>query len=144
MTLAPGLPSDFWGEAAMPSASRPTILVVDDDEAVRRAFSAILAEGNYTVQTAADGREALEIAERTPPDLVISDLIMPNLDGWEVVVALRRQGIRVPVILISGHTRQATTPGVRFLPKPIDVDQLLASVAESLAENGRDGTLPSV
>jgi CheY-like chemotaxis protein len=120
------------------------ILVVDDDEAVRRALSDILAEGDYTVQTAASGREALDIAERVPPALVITDLIMPNLDGWEVVVALRQQGIRVPVILISGHTHQATTPAVRFLPKPIDVDQLLATVAESLSENVGNSALPSV
>lgn len=126
----------------MPHGSRPTILVVDDDEAVRRALSTILAEGDYTVQTAAGGREALEVAERDRPDLVITDLIMPNLDGWEVVVALRQQGVHVPVILISGHTRQATTPAVRFLAKPIDADQLLATVAEALADNVGDGELP--
>ena len=128
----------------MPPASRPTILVVDDDEAVCRALSAILADGDYAVQTVAGGREALEATERDRPDLVITDLIMPNLDGWEVVVALRQQGIRVPVILISGHTRQATTPAVRLLAKPIDADQLLATVAEALADNVRSDEFSSI
>lgn len=116
----------------MQHASKQLILVVDDDEGIRRALAAILEDGDYLTQTARNGREALEYAERDRPDLVITDLIMPSVDGWEVVVQLRERGVHVPVIMISGHAQRATNPSVRFLPKPIDGDRLLEMVDELL------------
>lgn len=118
------------------------VLVVDDDADVRRILASILADGGYAVRTAAGGREALELAERERPHLVITDLIMPSLDGWEVIVELRQRGVRVPVILISGHAQPAKDPAVRFLAKPIDVDVLLATVADVLANGDRGGQSP--
>ena len=83
-----------------PSGRR--ILVVDDDLAILEALELLLG-GRYDVLTATDGREALRLIQDRSVDLVVSDVLMPLLAGEELVEAARRAGVRIPVILISGH-----------------------------------------
>jgi DNA-binding response OmpR family regulator len=78
------------------------ILVVDDDVAILEAL-AVLLDGRYDVLTATDGREALRLIEDHSVDLVVSDVLMPLVAGEELVEVARREGVRIPVILISGH-----------------------------------------
>ncbi len=79
------------------------ILVVDDDERIRRVSEVVLADGGYEVRTAADGFEGLALMRKAMPDLVISDLKMPNMSGFEFLSVVRRRFPNIPVIAISGE-----------------------------------------
>ncbi len=78
------------------------ILVVDDDEHIRQVSEAVLAP-RYEVRTAADGFEGLALMRKALPDLVISDLKMPNMSGFEFLSVVRRRFPNIPVIAISGE-----------------------------------------
>src|SRR2546430_17063339 len=113
------------------------ILVVDDDRQLLRALRINLTARGYDVQLAPDGVTALALAARQPPDLVIVDLGLPDMDGVEVV-----QGIRgwstVPVIVLSARHLEQTkvhTPdagAINYIIKPIGMDELLAPVMSPL------------
>ena len=116
------------------------ILVVEDEEAIRRAAKRALERGGYTVRVAADGEEALEILRTsdTPFDLVLSDLVMPKLGGRQLYDALRRDGITVPFLFTSGYSPQAVhqkveLPEGRLLHKPWTVKELLARVRDAIS-----------
>ena len=122
-----------------PAATRAgeRILVVDDDDQLRRALRINLNARGYQVATAADGRTALEIAGRTPPDLVIVDLGLPDLDGVDVVRGLRGW-TTTPVIVLSARDAQATKVAALdagaddYVTKPFGMDELLARVRAAL------------
>ena len=94
-------------------------------------MAAILADAGYTVQTAADGHIALEILDVTPPDLVITDIMMPDLDGWALLDHARERSPNLPVILMSAgdwiRARHAIPiPDLAvFLAKPFAIEDLL-------------------
>jgi two-component system response regulator MprA len=108
------------------------ILVVDDDKDVRRMIADVLGLGGYDVATAADGVEALAAVAADPPDCVVLDVMMPNLDGYGVLAELRTgDGPHLPVVMLTAHADdsqawKAWTEGVDyFLAKPFDADELL-------------------
>jgi UDP-3-O-acyl N-acetylglucosamine deacetylase len=115
-----------------------TILVVDDEEKIRRAVRGVLTDEGFTVAEAADGRHALDLIERAPPRLAIVDIWMPELDGIQLVSAIRERAPRLPVIVISGHgnvetaMRVAQLGAFHFLEKPFSIDSLLLSVSRAL------------
>ena len=111
----------------------PTVLVVDDEPAIREVVATLLEEEGYAVCRAADGREALLVVEEHAVDLVVSDIRMPKLDGAMLVRELRRQGHGVPVVLMSAVYADVDLPGVRFVPKPFELDHLLVAVEKALA-----------
>jgi CheY-like chemotaxis protein len=78
------------------------ILVVDDDERIRQVSDAILSHCGYEVRTAEDGFDALALMRKALPDLIISDLKMPNMSGFELLSVVRRRFPQIPVIAISG------------------------------------------
>ncbi len=86
------------------------VLVVDDDEAIRRVAEAVLAHGGYEVRTAADGFEGLALMRKALPDLIIADLKMPNMSGFEFLSVVRRRFPDIPVIAISGEFVGKPTP----------------------------------
>jgi CheY-like chemotaxis protein len=124
-----------------------TIMVVDDYEDMRRVTHFALESLGYRVVEAASGEEAVELAQAETPDLIIMDLSMPNLDGFEAIHRIRRLlGLRdVPVIAFSAHTAQevrddALAAGCReFLPKPVDLEVLKAAVERSLRCGASEG-----
>jgi two-component system response regulator MprA len=79
------------------------ILVVDDEPAVRRALERALRLDNYEVQLAADGEQALDALADQPADAVILDILMPKLDGLEVVRRMRKAGDRTPVLMLTAR-----------------------------------------
>src|SRR5687767_9519233 len=93
------------------------ILFVDDEEQIRRLLSSFLTRRGYQVQTAVDGQEALDLLESYTPDLVITDVNMPNIDGVELTRRLR------------GHQRLGTIP-IIMLSAKVQTDELLAGYAE--------------
>ena len=122
-----------------------TILVAEDEVAIRRATKRALESHGYTVLLAEDGEHALELyhAHESEVDLVMSDMVMPGLNGGEVLDALRRSGKGPKVILISGYSaRDARNSGafradVPFLEKPWSVSDLLLCVRGVLDQQTR-------
>jgi CheY-like chemotaxis protein len=109
-----------------------TVLVVDDESAIREIVATLLEDEGYLVRHAQDGVEALATIGDHTIDLVVSDIVMPRLDGASLVRKLRHQGHRIPVILMSAVYADVDLPGVRFVPKPFEVDRLLGTVASAL------------
>ncbi len=108
-----------------------TILVVDDEQAIVFMIAELLEDEGYAVRPFFDSRMALDSVDREVPDLVVSDVMMPGIDGIAIAVALRRRGI--PVILMSAVVGHRTVPGVPFIPKPFDLDCFLDVVTHALA-----------
>jgi two-component system KDP operon response regulator KdpE len=125
------------------------ILVVDDDDQLRRALRINLAARRYEVQTAADATSALAIAGRTPPDLAIVDLGLPDLDGVEVVRGLRGW-TRIPIIVLSARDAQATKVAALdagaddYVTKPFGMDELLARIRAALRRAAPEPGAPAV
>ncbi|MCR4340445.1 MAG: PAS domain S-box protein [Gemmatimonadaceae bacterium] len=127
-----------------PEAGRrsETILVVEDEEAVRRAVRRILVKKGYTVIEAADGNEALKVMGSHPNiDLLLTDLVMPGMGGSELVRVLREQNRRVLTLYMSGYTKDAVMraeldPDIMVLEKPFTQGELAAKVREVLDRSG--------
>lgn len=119
----------------------PSILVVDDDPAIRRTLAAELKAEGYAVSEAADGREALASFAREEPDLVLTDLAMPVSDGFDVVSGVRRAG-PTPVLVLSvrgadGDKIRALDLGADdYVTKPFSLPELLARVRAHLRRSG--------
>jgi CheY-like chemotaxis protein len=108
--------------------TRPSVLIADDDEAIRQVISEVLRGEGYDVVCAANGAQALsELYKERQPDLVLLDLMMPVMSGWEVLELLQssEELSRIPVVVMSAMT----APGVcEHLDKPIDLVRLLDTV----------------
>ena len=109
-----------------------TVLVVDDEPAIREIVATLLEDEGYLVRHAKDGVEALSAIADDTFDLVVSDVVMPRLDGASLVRKLRRRGHLMPVVLMSAVYADVDLPGVRFVPKPFEIDRLLGTVASAL------------
>jgi two-component system response regulator PrrA len=83
-------------------ASRPLILLIDDDEDFRETTRTMLSRLGYTVETAADGDAALDALERELPAIVLLDIFMPGMDGFAFLTRLRESAVYVPVLVTSG------------------------------------------
>ena len=109
-------------------AAKKKILVVEDNEDNREIFVYRLQQLGFEVLVASNGKEAIEIASRTKPDLIFMDLRMPVMDGWEATKVLRQTewGRDLPVVAVTAHAmeedkRKALNAGCNdFIPKPVD------------------------
>lgn len=117
------------------------ILVIDDDPQVRVVLRRMLEYSGYEVAEAADGAQGMQEFRANPADLVITDILMPEQEGIETIIALRREHKGLPVIAISGggaiaadeHLTAAGMLGAaRTLAKPFTREQILAAVKELL------------
>lgn len=112
------------------------ILVVDDDESIRDLLRMHLTSAGYEVQVAADAIAAGYIVLRAPPDLIITDVSMPHMDGFEFVAALKADTSlpRIPVIFLTsmedGDSRGRELGAVGYVTKPVRADRLLSLVAQ--------------
>jgi CheY-like chemotaxis protein len=110
------------------------VLLVDDEPGILETLSQILADEGYIVVSAPEGEAALEIADVFPPDVVVTDLRLPGLDGIATVARIRRHLPKVDAVLISGYLSStlrlaAVRVGFRaILEKPVNVRQLLAAL----------------
>ncbi|HEY5098591.1 MAG TPA: response regulator [Gaiellaceae bacterium] len=113
--------------------SGPLVLLVDDDEHVRELVRINLEFEGYTVREAADANEGLAAIDEAKPDLVLLDVMMPQVDGWEMLTRMQeRYGVgAIPVVMFSGKVdeqaeEQATSRGAQgFVGKPFDLQQLV-------------------
>jgi DNA-binding NtrC family response regulator len=122
---------------------KPAILVVDDEEDGRLALQTILTNWGYEVEVAGDGQEAVKKASLCRPALVITDLVMPDLDGMGLMGVLQSELPRVPVIILTGFaTVDGAVAAMRqgaydYLTKPVDMDRLRILVEKAL-DKGKD------
>jgi excisionase family DNA binding protein len=135
------------GTAPAPAASpraaneRPRILVVDDESSIRDLLAKTLSLSDYDVDTAPDGRAALERMRLYVYDLLIVDLKMPGIDGLTVIREAKRLKSDIPVIVITGFSTEsaaieALNLGVTsYLTKPFRVPQVLAAAAKAIGDN---------
>lgn len=120
------------------------VLVVDDDPAILRTMVINLRARDYDVETAGDGRSALQIVDERMPDVIILDLGLPDLDGVAVLKRLRAQW-SVPVVVLSARHGsddkvEALDEGADdYVTKPFDMEELLARVRAAIRRSGTDG-----
>lgn len=114
------------------------ILVVEDDKELRELFRTVLEKNGYNVLIANDGREAIEVLGSEYVDLVISDVMMPNLDGYGLTKILRESGEQTPVMIITAKDtfddmKKGFTSGADdYLRKPVDLNEMLLRVSALL------------
>jgi DNA-binding response OmpR family regulator len=118
------------------------VLVVDDEPGIRAVLAELLIDEGYRVVVAQDGVEALRQIGDVSPDLVLLDLNMPKLTGWEVVERLRALAITLPIVIMTAG-QSATIEAARLgaaaaLPKPFAIDDVLTTI-ERLVPPADDG-----
>lgn len=108
------------------------VLVVDDDDALRDIVCEAIADAGYVVDQAENGQEALAKMRLASPCLVLLDLMMPVMDGWEVVAAMTSDPslAGVPVCVVSAQDRVPPPKHTTLLKKPVSVAMLLATVGQ--------------
>lgn len=117
-----------------------TILVVDDDELVRKTLSVLVSSLGYRCQLASDGVEAIKMLKSAKYDLVLSDVIMPNMDGLELLKYIIRHHVETDVIIATGYNERTSyadvirAGAIDFIKKPIDQAELEAKLARALRE----------
>jgi CheY-like chemotaxis protein len=115
------------------SPSAPSVLVVDDEPAIRTTLRLILELEGYAVRLASSGAQALEQVEATPPRVVLLDVQMTGMDGWQTLPRLKALAPELPVIMVSGvrqlRSEAAAHHADGVVPKPFDVDGVLDAVA---------------
>ena len=118
----------------------PTILIAEDYDDNRELLRVLLANANYHVREARNGQECLDSACENPPDLIMVDLSMPELDGWEVFKALKANSstAHIPCVAVTAHTdrdriRALESGFTDFVGKPFKTEELLLTVERVLA-----------
>jgi CheY-like chemotaxis protein len=131
------------------SDSRPLVLVVEDYEDAREMYAAYLVFSGYRVAEATNGLEAIEKAVELSPDIILMDLALPRMDGWEATRRLKgdERTRHIPIVALTGHALAGHAEGARragcdsFVTKPCLPDALVAEIHRMLAE--RDGREPA-
>jgi CheY-like chemotaxis protein len=122
------------------------ILVIDDDDLVRDTLVRMLERAGHKTVAAKNGRQGLAQFHREPPDLIVTDVIMPDLDGIETIMALRQASPAIPIIAVSGggkaHAMQFLDAAQKLgadliLPKPFKQADLMAAISGLLARDER-------
>jgi CheY-like chemotaxis protein len=123
------------------------VLVVDDSAVDRRFVGGLLGKsGKYTVEFAEDGSQALASMRKSPPDVIVTDLQMPNRNGLELVAAVRMHHPDVPIILMTGHGSEDLAVealhrgAANYVPKPQLGERLMESIEEALTLSKADRT----
>ncbi|MEU1393705.1 MULTISPECIES: response regulator transcription factor [unclassified Nonomuraea] len=129
------------------NAPEARLLVVDDEPNIRELFSASLRMAGFEVLTAADGREALRVAEESTPDLVMLDVMLPDIDGLAVAGRLRSRGRRVPVLFVTAKdTPEDRITGLGlgedYVTKPFSLEEVIARIRAVLRRTRRGAPPP--
>ena len=115
------------------------VLIVDDESHVRELLRDFLTGEGYAVVAVVTGAEALDAVPTFQPDVILLDMLMPGLSGRDVFDALRRAGVTVPVILISGHRVGALQGFFGVLHKPFNLRTMAEVVAAAVAHGRTPG-----
>jgi two-component system OmpR family response regulator len=137
------VPSDARQEEAQ---ARPRLLVVEDDPNIVELLSASLRFAGFEVTAAMNGAEAVQSARQSRPDLVVLDVMLPDLDGFEVIRRLREGGVRTPVVFLTARDatddkiRGLTLGGDDYVTKPFSLEELTARIRAVLRRTALDRT----
>ncbi len=116
------------------------VLIVDDEPDIATVLAEILEDEGFDVRVAHDGRQGLEFMMQKRPDLLLTDLMMPRMDGHALIREMQnREALRdVPIVVMSAGMidKSLITIDVRFVPKPFAIDQILSAVQEMLGKRG--------
>ena len=119
----------------------PTILIAEDYDDNRELLRVLLANANYHVREARNGLECLELARESPPDLIMVDLSMPELSGWEVFKALKANASTadIPCVAVTAHNERDRVRALQsgfsdFVTKPYRNEELLLTVKRLVAK----------
>jgi two-component system OmpR family response regulator len=118
------------------------LLLVDDEDNLRSMLEAALRYEGFDVRATASGREALGVVGEQTPDLIVLDVMMPDLDGFEVCRRLRNDGVRTPVLFLTARdatddkVRGLTLGGDDYLVKPFSLEELVARITAVLRRSG--------
>ena len=132
----------------MPDASEPSVLIVEDDPALLRGLKDNFEAQDYRVRLARDGREGLSAALTNPPDLVILDIMLPKLNGYEICRALRAKQLEMPIIMLTAKGQEEDiVRGLElgaddYVTKPFGIRELLARAKAFLRR--REPAVPGV
>ena len=138
----------------MPSANGRTqpgasLLVVEDEPNILELLSASLRYAGFDVLTATSGSEAVQAAQRHRPDLIVLDVMLPDMDGFDVVRRLRGGGARVPVVFLTARDamedkiRGLTLGGDDYVTKPFSLEEVIARIRAVLRRTHGDGAEPT-
>ena len=122
----------------MCAAAKASVLVVDDEADIRESLRMILEFEGYRVEEARNGLEALQKVRERPPDALLLDIRMPEMDGLETLRALRERGYDMPVLVLSGHADVATAVEATrrgafdFFEKPLQRDRVLLTLRNAV------------
>jgi CheY-like chemotaxis protein len=112
------------------------ILLVDDDQNIRRLIMSILRQQGHTVHVAYDGREAIRLLSVIMPEVLVTDLLMPRMPGLELINAAREDLPGLPIVVVSAYTnytREALeADGIHTLKKPFSQDDLVSVVNQAI------------
>ncbi|MBQ2896224.1 MAG: response regulator transcription factor [Oscillospiraceae bacterium] len=114
------------------------ILVVEDNEGLRRLMGIHLRRSGYAVFDAEDGVQALEVLDHQPIHLIVADVMMPRMDGWELTRELREAGVQIPILLVTAKdTLEDKKTGFHlgaddYLTKPVDFEEMLLRIGALL------------
>jgi two-component system OmpR family response regulator len=128
------------------SDARQRILVVDDEASITDSVATALRYEGFDVTEMATGRSALAAAQDNPPDLIVLDVMLPDLDGLEVTRRLRADGIRVPVLFLTARDSTTdkvtglTVGGDDYVTKPFSLAEIVARTRAILRRTGTDDT----
>ncbi len=126
----------------MDLTNAPTVLVVDDDRDHTQALAKVFERAGYSVRTACDGQEALELFTERPCDLVISDLRMPRMNGMDLLRNIRMLNPNIAVIILTAFGEWTTYMDAMncgcldYVNKPVRRDDILLSARKALARRG--------
>jgi CheY-like chemotaxis protein len=121
------------------TATQPeTVMVVEDESAISDVIASALKDQGYRVLTARDGRDALQMLQRSLPDAIVLDLMLPNVDGWQVIRWCRAHPptIAIPIVVVSAARdapQDADIEPLVFVEKPFDLNVLLVLVEDAVS-----------
>jgi CheY-like chemotaxis protein len=119
-----------------PAGQDSKILLVDDNTVVRDMLVDLVASLGYHADAAAGGEQALALFDGTRYGMVLTDLLMPGMSGWDVLAAVRQRDPHMPVVIVTGSPvvgdPRASQPGVAVLKKPVDVAELDSMIKRML------------
>ena len=122
--------------------TQPRILVIDDDRSILELVCELLADAGYAVHGTVDAIEGLSLVREQAPDLIVLDMRMPIMNGWQFKQALDEHELAVPIVVMTAaqNARQwaSEVDAIGYVAKPFDIDNLLSVVEGSLTENHED------
>ncbi len=122
---------------------KESILIVDDDESTRKSLALILGKKGYETGTAGTGREALERVQERFFNVALLDIKLPDMEGVELLMPLKRMHPEMSVLMITGHSslesavRASLEGALAYITKPLNMDSVLAAVSKALEKQRR-------